>query len=119
MVEDVILFAVVGFVAQMIDGAIGMAYGLFTTSVLLSLGVLPSVASASVHAAEVFTTGASGLAHWWFGNVDRALLRRLALPGMLGGATGAYLLTALPGSVIRPVVSAYLLAMGVLILWRA
>jgi uncharacterized protein len=62
MVEDVILFAVVGFVAQMIDGAIGMAYGLFTTSVLLSLGVLPATASASVHAAEVFTTGASGLA---------------------------------------------------------
>ena len=63
MVEDVILFAVVGFVAQMIDGAIGMAYGLFTTSVLLSLGVLPATASASVHAVEVFTTGASGLAH--------------------------------------------------------
>ena len=65
MVEDVILFAVVGFVAQMIDGAIGMAYGLFTTSVLLSLGVLPATASASVHAAEVFTTGTSGLAHWY------------------------------------------------------
>ena len=69
MVEDVILFAVVGFAAQMIDGAIGMAYGLSATSVLLTLGVAPATASAGVHAAEVFTTGASGLAHWRLGNV--------------------------------------------------
>jgi uncharacterized membrane protein YfcA len=117
--EDVLLFATVGFAAQAIDGALGMAYGVTATTVLLSLGVVPSVASASVHAAEVFTTGASGLAHWWVGNVDRALLRRLAIPGMLGGGTGAYVLTTLPGSVIRPVVSTYLLAMGVLILWQA
>ena len=116
---DVLLFAAVGFAAQIIDGALGMAYGVTATTVLLSLGVAPSVASASVHAAEVFTTGASGLAHWWAGNVDRALLRRLAVPGAIGGATGAYLLTTLPGSIIRPIVSAYLLAMGVLILWRA
>ena len=90
MVEDVILFAVVGFAAQMIDGAIGMAYGLSATSVLLTLGVPPATASASVHAAEVFTTGISGFSHWRFGNVDWAFVRRLALPGMLGGAVGAY-----------------------------
>ena len=96
-----------------------MAYGVSATTVLLGLGVAPSVASASVHAAEVFTTGASGAAHWWAGNVDKALLRRLAIPGMIGGAIGAYLLTTLPGSIIRPVVSAYLLLMGALILWRA
>src|SRR5688572_28578126 len=81
--EDVLLFAAVGFAAQVIDGALGMAYGVTATTVLLSLGVAPSVASASVHAAEVFTTGGSGLAHWWAGNVDKALLRRLAIPGML------------------------------------
>ena len=72
-----------------------------------------------MHAAEVFTTGASGLAHWWAGNVDKALLRRLAIPGMIGGAVGAYLLTTLLGSAIRPGVSVYLLAMGIFILWRA
>ena len=96
-----------------------MAYGVSATTVLLGLGVAPSVASASVHAAEVFTTGASGAAHWWAGNVDKRLLLRLAIPGMIGGAIGAYLLTTLPGSIIRPVVSAYLLLMGTLILWRA
>jgi hypothetical protein len=117
--EDVALFAAVGFAAQLIDGALGMAYGVTATTVLLSLGAAPSVASASVHAAEVFTTGASGAAHWRLGNVDRALLRRLVLPGVAGGASGAYLLTALPGSAIRPFVSAYLLAMGALIVWRA
>ena len=119
MWQEVLLFAAVGFVAQIIDGALGMAYGVTATTVLLSVGVTPSVASASVHAAEVFTTGASGLAHWWAGNVDKALLRRLAVPGMIGGAIGAYLLTTLSGSAIRPLVSIYLLAMGIFILWRA
>ena len=78
MIEDVIIFAAVGFAAQMIDGAIGMAYGLSATSVLLTLGVTPATASASVHAAEVFTTGTSGLAHWYLGNVHRGLVLRRA-----------------------------------------
>ena len=94
MWEDVILFAAVGFAAQMIDGALGMAYGVTASTVLMSLGVAPSVASASVHAAEVFTTGASGLAHWRLGNVDRRLMLRLALGGVVGGVAGAYLLTS-------------------------
>ena len=94
MVEDLLVFAAVGFAAQMIDGAIGMAYGLSATSVLLTLGVTPATASASVHAAEVFTTGASGLAHWRLGNVRRALVLRLAVPGVLGGVAGAYVLAA-------------------------
>ncbi|SCY98238.1 sulfite exporter TauE/SafE family protein [Microvirga guangxiensis] len=119
MWEDVMLFAAVGFAAQVIDGALGMAYGVTATAVLLSLGVTPSVASASVHAAEVFTTGASGAAHWRLGNVDRALFRRLATAGVCGGILGAYLLTFLPGAVVRPLVSGYLLIMGGLILWRA
>jgi len=88
-VDDFLLFVAVGFAAQLVDGAIGMAYGLTATTTLLSVGVAPATASAAVHAAEVFTTGASGVAHWRFGNVDLALLRRLALPGMLGGALGA------------------------------
>ena len=119
MFDDFILFVAVGFAAQLVDGALGMAYGLSATSVLLGLGIPPATASASVHAAEVFTTAASGASHWRFGNVDFRLLRRLALPGMLGGAAGAYLLAEAPVEVIRPLVNVYLLAMGALILWRA
>jgi uncharacterized membrane protein YfcA len=116
MVEDVLLFAAVGFAAQMIDGAIGMAYGLSATNVLLALGVTPAMASASVHAAEVCTTGASGLAHWHLGNVQRDLVLRLALPGMLGGILGAYVLVGTPVETVRVFVSAYLLTMGGVIL---
>jgi uncharacterized protein len=119
MFEDLLLFAAVGFVAQMVDGAIGMAYGLSATSVLMSLGVGPAMASASVHAAEVFTTGASGLAHWRHGNVRVPMMLRLAVPGVIGGAVGAWLLSDLPGRHVRPVVSLYLMALGGLILWRA
>jgi len=119
MLEDLILFAAVGFAAQMIDGALGMAYGVSATTVLLGLGVPPAAASASVHAAEVFTTGASGAAHWRLGNVDRRLVLRLAVPGVVGGALGAYALSSVPGDAVRPYVSAYLLVMGALILWKA
>jgi uncharacterized membrane protein YfcA len=96
-----------------------MAYGLTATSVLLGLGVAPVTASASVHAAEVFTTGASGFAHWRFGNVDRALFRKLLIGGVIGGAAGAYLLAMAPGGIIRPLVNAYLAVMGGVILWKA
>ena len=73
MLEDFVLFVAVGFAAQLVDGAIGMAYGLSGTTVMLSFGIPPATASASVHAAEVFTTGISGFSHWRFGNVDSAL----------------------------------------------
>ena len=116
---DFILFVAVGFAAQLVDGAIGMAYGLTSTTVLLSVGYPPAVASASVHAAEVFTTGASGISHWRFGNIQWSLMRRLALPGMIGGAIGAYLLSSVSGEAIRPFISVYLLLMGLYILWRA
>ena len=81
MWEDLLLFVAVGFAAQMVDGAIGMAYGVTSTSVLLSLGIPPATASACVHAAETFTTAVSGASHWKLGNVDRKLLLRLAVPG--------------------------------------
>jgi hypothetical protein len=119
VIEDLLLFIAVGFAAQLVDGAIGMAYGLTGTSVLLSLGITPAVASASIHAAEVFTTGAAGIAHWRFGNLDRSLIWKLAIPGMLGGAVGAYVLGATPSGIIGPIVSAYLLVMGALILRKA
>jgi uncharacterized membrane protein YfcA len=119
VLSDLLLFVAVGFAAQLVDGAIGMAYGVASTTILLSLGVSPAAASASVHAAEVFTTGASGLAHWRFGNVDASLFRRLAVPGAIGGAIGAYLLTELPGDTVRPFVSLYLAVMGGVVLWKA
>lgn len=119
MWEDFAIFVGVGVLAQLVDGAIGMAYGVITTSVLLSLGIAPATASASVHAAEVFTTAASGFSHWRLGNVDWSLIRRLAIPGMIGGAIGAYVLTSVPGETIRPFISAYLLLMGALIFWKA
>jgi hypothetical protein len=117
--DDFLLFVAVGFAAQMIDGAIGMAYGVASTSVLLSMGLPPATASACVHAAETFTTGASGLAHWKLGNIDRRLVVRLALSGMIGGALGAYILTTLPGDLLKPFVSGYLLLVGLFILWKA
>ena len=119
MWDDVLLYVIIGFVAQMIDGAIGMAYVVTASSVLLCLGVPPATASACVHAAETFTTGASGLAHWRVGNVDRNLLLRLAIPGMIGGAIGAYALAELPGEALKPFISAYLLVLGVFIVWKA
>src|SRR5215207_6185914 len=119
MFPDLLLFVVIGFVAQIIDGAIGMAYGLISTTVLLSLGVAPPVASASVHAAEVFTTGASAISHWHFGNLDKRLFWRLAPAGVIGGVLGAYALTAIPGEIIRPFVSAYLAVMGGVVIWKA
>jgi uncharacterized protein len=117
--NEILLFIAVGFAAQMIDGAIGMAYGITATTILMSFGVPPATASASIHAAEVFTTAASGTAHWRMGNIDRKLVVRLAVPGMIGGAMGAYLLANVPGQKIQPFVSAYLFVMGAIILWRA
>ena len=119
MFEDILIFIVVGFMAQMVDGAIGMAYGITSTSVLLSLGIPPSTASACVHAAETFTTGASGLAHWKFGNVDRRLLWSLAVPGVIGGVMGAYALTHIPGDALKPYISSYLLLLGLFIIYKA
>jgi uncharacterized membrane protein YfcA len=119
MWDDFVLFVAVGFAAQMIDGAAGMAYGVSATSVMLSFGIPPATASASVHAAEVFTTGISGLSHWRFGNVNWSMVWRLAIPGMIGGAIGAYVLTSTPVDIIRPVITSYLLLMGVYIILKA
>ncbi len=118
-VDDFWLFMLVGFGAQLIDGALGMAYGVTATSVLLGFGVPPAVASASVHSAEVFTTGASGLAHWRLGNVRWDLVWRLAIPGVTGGVIGALVLSHLDADWLPYAVNLYLLGMGVLILVRS
>jgi uncharacterized membrane protein YfcA len=114
-----LLYVAVGFLAQMIDGALGMAYGVSSNTFLLSLGIPPAAASASVHMAEVVTTGISGFSHWKLGNVNWSLVKRLLLPGMIGGVAGAYLLTTFDGDIIKPYISAYLLIMGVVIIVKA
>ncbi len=114
-----LLYVLVGFLAQMIDGALGMAYGVSSNTFLLSLGIPPAAASASVHMAEVVTTGISGFSHWRLGNVNWNLVKRLLLPGVIGGVTGAYLLTTFDGNIIKPYISAYLLVMGIVIIIKA
>jgi uncharacterized protein len=113
--NEILYYVVVGFMAQIIDGTLGMAYGVSASSLLLTSGLAPATVSATVHAAEVFTTGVSGLAHNYFGNVDRSLFLRLVIPGVIGAVVGAYLLTQLPGESLKPVIAVYLMAMGVLI----
>jgi uncharacterized membrane protein YfcA len=119
MDPDFWLFAAVGFAAQLVDGALGMAYGVISTSVLLSFGVTPANASASVHAAKVFTGIASGASHIAYGNVDWKLLALLAGGGVAGGGLGAFVLTSVPGEAVKPYVVAWLGLMGLVILYRA
>lgn len=112
-------FILVGFFAQAIDGALGMAFGVITNTFLVGLlGVPPAQASARVHVVETFTTAISGLSHLLAGNVDGRLFARLALPGMVGGALGAYALSNVDASVVKPFVLAYLTAIGVWLLVR-
>lgn len=100
--QTFLLFVLIGFGAQMIDGALGMAYGLTASSFLLAAGVPPVAASATVHMAETFTTGASAVSHHSFGNVHNPLFKRLVIPGMVGAGLGAYVLTELDGDMLKP-----------------
>lgn len=93
-----------------------MAYGVSSNAFFLSLGIPPSIASACIHTSEMFTTAASGISHFKFGNVDRNIFLRLLIPGVIGGVLGAYVLTELPGGKLKPFISLYLLIMGILIL---
>jgi uncharacterized membrane protein YfcA len=113
------LFLLVGFFAQLVDGAVGMAYGVISTTVLLAFGVPPAQASATIHAAECFTTGASGASHMLHKNVDWKLFMRLAPAGVVGGVIGAYLLTGFDPTFIKAVVIAYLGGVGIYMLTRA
>jgi uncharacterized protein len=117
--ERFLLCALVGLIAQTIDGALGMAYGVSCNTFLLSLGIAPAMAAASVKASEVFTTGISGAAHIKLGNVDKKLFYRLVFPGVIGGILGAYVLTNMDGDKIKPFIAAYLLIMGIVIIKKA
>lgn len=116
--RKLIVFAFIGFLAQLIDGSLGMAYGVTSTSMLLTFGITPAVASASVHLAEVVTTAASGVSHIKFGNVDRQAFLKLIIPGSIGAFVGACFLSNLPGDVVKPYISIFLLILGVYVLFR-
>lgn len=117
--DTFLLFLLVGILAQAVDGALGMAYGVISTSVLLALGVPPAAASASTHAAEVFTTAASASSHVVHKNIEWRLFVPLAVAGVIGGTLGAYVLTGIDSNIIKPFIVAYLALIGVWILWRA
>jgi uncharacterized membrane protein YfcA len=115
---DFLTFAAVGLFAQLIDGALGMGYGVISSTVLLATGVPPAHTSASVHAAKLFTTAASGTSHILHGNVDRRILIILCIAGSIGGVLGALVLVNAPAGAIRPFVFGYLGIMGMVIIWR-
>ena len=118
--REFLLFCLAGFIAQIIDGTLGMAYGVSCSTILLQLGISPAVASASVHTAEVFTTGVSGLSHLYFKNVDKNLFIRLAIPGIIGAMLGAFLLSKiLDGNVVKPFIAGYLMILGILIIIKS
>jgi uncharacterized membrane protein YfcA len=112
------LFVLVGFVGELVDAAVGMGFGVITTSVLLAFGMPPAEASASVHICKIVTGCMSGGSHLYLRNFDRQILYRLATAGAGGGVLGAYILTEIPGDVIRPFIAVYLLLMGFIILRR-
>lgn len=115
----VLPFILVGFAAQLVDGALGMAFGVITSTMLVGvMGVPPAQASARVHLVEVFTTGVSGINHLLHGNIDKRLFFRLLIPGVIGGVLGAYVLSNLNAEVVRPFVLAYLTGVGLWLLWR-
>lgn len=117
--EMFLWFLLVGFVAQSIDGALGMAYGVSSNSILLGIGIPPASASAWVHFAQVFTSLASGISHWKMGNVDWKLAKKLMIPGVFGSILGAFLLSNVDGDLVKPVIALYLLIMGFVILRKA
>lgn len=116
--EVLIPFIAVGFLAQLVDGALGMAFGVISTTLFVTLGVPPATASAGVHTVECFTTGVSGISHIYHRNVDWKMLLRLALPGVVGAVLGAYVLTQIDAATVKPYILAYLAGIGIYLIWR-
>lgn len=115
------IFVLGGFIAQMIDGSLGMAYGVSASTFLMSFGVSPAAASASIHASEIFTSGVSGLSHLKFQNVNKRLFKRLLIPGVLGAIAGAYILSSFEeyNYILRPIVATYTLILGIVIIVKS
>jgi hypothetical protein len=117
--SSLVPFILVGFAAQLVDGALGMAFGVITSTLLVGVvGVPPAQASAKVHLVEVFTTGVSGINHMLHKNIDWSLFARLLIPGVIGGVLGAYVLTNIPAEIVRPFVLAYLSLIGLWLIIR-
>src|SRR5919107_2938957 len=116
--RKLVLLALVGLGAQLVDGSLGMAYGVTSTTLLLAIGTNPAAASATVHLAEIGTTLVSGAAHWRFGNVDWKVVAKIGIPGALGAFAGATFLSSLSTEIAAPVMSLILLALGFYILTR-
>ncbi|MGH3147798.1 MAG: sulfite exporter TauE/SafE family protein, partial [Rubrobacter sp.] len=116
--QSLVVLAIVGFLAQLVDGSLGMAYGVSATTLLLTAGIAPAVASASVHLSEVVTTAVSGVSHWRFGNVDWGKIGWMAIPGGIGAFVGALALTAIPEETGAPLVAIFLFGLGVYILFK-
>jgi uncharacterized membrane protein YfcA len=119
MISDYIVLGLIGFAAQIVDGCLGMAFGVISTSAMLSFGMAPAQASAIVHTAEIFTTGASAASHIYHRNIDWRLVIRLGIAGVLGAVAGAWILSNVDASIMRPFVAAYLALLGVFILLKA
>ena len=118
-IEVLLPFILVGFAAQLVDGALGMAFGIISNTLLVAvMGVPPALASQRVHVVECFTTATSGISHLLHGNIDRRLFLRLLLPGMVGGVLGAYVLTSLDAAVVKPFVLIYLSGVGFYLLYK-
>lgn len=100
--RKLIIFAIVGFFAQLVDGSLGMAFGLTSSTLLLAYGVALAIASASIHMSEIATTAASGMAHWKFGNINKRMAFLLMIPGSISAFIGAAFLSSIPGEAIRP-----------------
>lgn len=113
------LFVLAGLCAQLVDGALGMAFGVSCSTLLIAFGVPPALSSASVHISEIFTTGASGISHTILKNLHKQLFVRLIIPGVIGAMLGAYLLAEVfDGKIIKPFISAYLLILGLWIIYK-
>lgn len=116
--QRLIVIVIIGFLAQFIDGTIGMGYGAFSASFLIAGGLLPAIASATVHTVEIFTTLFSGGFHLWFGNVKKDWLLPLIIPGIVDGSAGAFFLSSIPGTTMTPFIAGFLLFLGIIILYR-
>lgn len=119
LVDSFLIFVLIGFFAQLINGALGMSYGTISVTFLLSLGVPPVLASTSVHISKATTGFVSGFSHWKLGNVDKKLTAKLLISGVFGAIIGAFVLLLLPEGILKPVISIYLMFTGLNILWHA
>lgn len=116
--RKLIIFSIIGFMAQLVDGSLGMGFGATSASLLMFFGIAPAVASASIHMAEIGTTAASGASHLYFKNVDRSILLKLTVPGAVSAFIGAAFLSSIPGTAIKPLIAVMLTLLGIYIIFR-